>query len=516
MNDAHEAPSASSWRRGAMAPVALAAACVALALWLQARIGFNLQDESFLWYGELRVLAGETPLRDFRSYDPGRYWWAAGWAGVLGDGLVALRCSTWILAGIGLAAGLCVLRRVVARPLELFVGALALLVWMFPPWKLHEPTLALIGALCATRHLEAPGVARAAQLGLWTGIAAVFARNFGVYAAVATAATLCAGAWLANDRRGLWRNALACAAGVVAGYSPVLLALVFVDGFAGAFADSVLFYLRQDSLNAVLPVPWPWRAELAGLSWRQGASVLAVGVGFVALWAAPALALVAGARSSAADASRRSAAVGCALVALCCSHHASVRSDVFHLAQVFGSAALALVAGASLARSPWPRRIALAAILVLGAFATGVRQPVWKTMGEPLVEVELRGSKVALTAVEAESLRGLRALVESHVRPSEDIWIGPRFLGLYCVLDRRAPTWEIYPAFRGDEAEQRRMLEELREVEWILHDARPIGRDEEMVLERSHPEVWRAIQRDYEPAPVKGLPANLLFLRRRS
>ena len=87
MNDAHEAPSASSWRRGAMAPVALAAACVALALWLQARIGFNLQDESFLWYGELRVLAGETPLRDFRSYDPGRYWWAAGWATILGDGL---------------------------------------------------------------------------------------------------------------------------------------------------------------------------------------------------------------------------------------------------------------------------------------------------------------------------------------------------------------------------------------------------------------------------------------------
>jgi hypothetical protein len=511
-----EAPRGAEARGGAGLPLLLACLCVGGALLLQARIGFNLQDEAFLWYGELRVLAGEVPLRDFRSYDPGRYWWAAGWAALFGDGLAALRCAGWIFAGFGLAAGLCVLRRVAPRPLELALGALALLVWMFPPWKLYEPALALVGALCATRHIEAPSRWRAAQLGLWTGLCAVFARNFGVYAAAASAAALLSGAWMARDWSGMGRRMLACAAGVVVGYSPILLALLVVDGFATAFLDSVLFYLRQDSLNAVLPVPWPWRAELDGLAWPQRASALAVGVGFMALWGAPALAAIAGARASGADASRRAAAIGCALVASCCSHHASVRSDVFHLAQVFGPAALALVAAASLPRAASPRVAALVAVLALGALATGVRQPAWRTMGEELVQVELRGSSVSLTKVEAESLRGLRALVESRVRPEDDIWIGPRFLGLYCLLDRRSPTWEIYPAFRGGEDEERRMLEELRDVEWILHDARPIGRDEEMVLERSHPRVWRAIQGDYEPVPVKGLPPNVLFLRRRS
>lgn len=516
MSAVREAPPGLDPRKGARLALLLAAACVCAALLLQARIGFNLQDESFLWYGELRVLAGEVPLRDFRSYDPGRYWWAAGWATILGDGLVALRCATWIFAGIGLAAGLCVLRRVVQRPLELVLGALVLLVWMFPPWKLYEPALALVGALCATRHIEAPGAARAAQLGLWTGLAAVFARNFGVYAAVATMGSLACAAWLARDWSGLKRQLPACAAGVVAGYAPILLALVLVDGFAVAFVDSVRFYLRQDSLNAVLPTPWPWRAELDGLAWTQAAANLAIGFGFVTLWSAPTLALLAGARAGCAPKERRAAAIGCALVALCTAHHASVRSDVFHLAQVFGPAALASIAAASLARWSWPRWTALIAALALGAFATGVRQPAWRTMGQELVEVELRGSSARLTAAEADSLRGLRALVETHVRPTDDIWIGPRFLGLYCVLDRRAPTWEIYPAFRGDEDEQRRMLEELGEVEWILHDARPIGRDEDMVLERSHPRVWQAIQRDYEPVPIKGLPPNVLFLRRKS
>ena len=68
--------------------------CVLMEQLLQVRVGLNLADEGFLWYGVQRVLAGEVPVRDFQAYEPGRYYMLAGWARMVqSDGIVAMRCG---------------------------------------------------------------------------------------------------------------------------------------------------------------------------------------------------------------------------------------------------------------------------------------------------------------------------------------------------------------------------------------------------------------------------------------
>jgi len=75
----------------------LAFVLVAVSFLAVARAKIDLRDEGYLWYGAIAVAKGQVPMRDFQSYDPGRYYWAAPWLMLLDHGIVPLRlaCSAF-------------------------------------------------------------------------------------------------------------------------------------------------------------------------------------------------------------------------------------------------------------------------------------------------------------------------------------------------------------------------------------------------------------------------------------
>src|SRR4029434_10308176 len=113
-------------------------------------------DEGFLWYGVQRTAAGEVPLRDFQSYDPGRYYWCAAGAAVFGRGLVALRLSEMFAQCVGLYFGLLAARRLTYHLGVLGAIGLMLTAWMFPSHKIFDHALLLTGIWMATRMVERP------------------------------------------------------------------------------------------------------------------------------------------------------------------------------------------------------------------------------------------------------------------------------------------------------------------------------------------------------------------------
>lgn len=501
------------------------ALCAAMFL-LQGRLGVNLQDEAFLWYGAIRTHAGELPLRDFRAYDPGRYFWCAGWMSLFGDGLVAVRGAGWAFAALGTTAGLLVASRTTRNVAWLAIAGAVLVAWMSPPWKLYEPALALMVAWIAVRLVESPTRGRRIAAGLAVGLAGFFGRNLGVYAGVALLAVALVSCW--KQRQPLARSLVDLAAGTLLGYAPMLLLVAFASGYREAFVDSIAFYARQGALNAELPFPFPWRVDLASRTFLSAASVLVVGSLFLAVPLAYAAAIVRGlfVRTGDEDGARSWGswapilAVGC--VGATWFHHASVRSDLPHLAQSihpFLLLVLLLPRAVPAAREGVARIACWSALVLVTGLGVATSQPAARRALAPeevtYTAVVVGSDELMLAPNEARLVQLLRGAVEAHVRPGEELWVSAQLLGIYPMFGLRSPTWDVYPAWQADEPEQDRMLRELADVRWALLDVRPIGRDARMRLEQSHPRVWRWLLAEFERVPLQEAPETLVLLRRK-
>jgi hypothetical protein len=114
---------------------------------LEGHVGFSLWDEGFLWYGVQRVMVGEVTMRDFMSYDPGRYYWCAAIMAAWGDnGIMALRAAVAIFQAIGLFIGLSLVAKH-AKWKDLIyclLVAVTLAAWMFPRHKLFDISLSMM------------------------------------------------------------------------------------------------------------------------------------------------------------------------------------------------------------------------------------------------------------------------------------------------------------------------------------------------------------------------------------
>jgi len=500
---------------------AIATVLCALSFLLQGRLGINLQDEAFLWYGVVRTHAGELPLRDFRSYDPGRYLWCAGWSTLFGDGLVAVRAAGTIFVALGVCAGLLVVSRSTTSRFLLLLAGIVLVVWMATPWKPYEPSLALIGTWVATRTLEKPAPGRWFACGAFVGLAAFFGRNLGLYAAAGMAATAAYLAWKTREALGpaLWRLTL----GTIVGYAPMLALITFDTGFRAAFLDSITFWTRQRSLNVRIPVLWPWLVDFSGRPFLVVAREVAIGLLFLLVPLAYLLGAVRAARTRGVEVPTMAPILAATFLGIPWFHHASVASEISHLSQSIHPALVGVLCAPiafSAARTRLVRAVAWSLVGLLTYFAVGTTMPIVRRLaassGQEHVAVRVGDDEMILPPLYASTVNGLRRLVRAHVPSDESIFVTAHNLAVQPMLGRRSPVWDIYPFWQADDAEQDRMLRELADVRWALVDTRPVGLDPVMRLEVSHPRVWAWLQSEFERLPVTGSSEWVYFLRRKS
>jgi len=497
--------------RGDLLFLALLAAALTFALFLATRrLDFYVAEEGFLWYGSIGVAHGEVPLRDFYSYDPGRYYWAGAWAKLLGDGILALRLSTALFQALGLFCGLLAAWRLTHRRWLLALLGLALLVWMEPRNRLFEPALAMAGVAAAVSLLERPTLRRHFWAGALVGLGLFFGKNHGLYLGVAFLLLILLLRWRwpapgLPDQPGLPRRLGAWVLGGVAGASPLLVMFAVLPGFFGSYVDSIRFFLEQGRTNFPLPIPWPWRVDFAGLDFLEAANGLGIGVSFLLFPVFVAGVVLVLLFTRRAELGSRTLLLGSGAVALVYMHYAFSRADLLHLAPSFhplllGLAALpTLFTGRRRLAAGFAVAVLLAAVTVFGILPG---TPLYKELTvHPYQPYTVAGDELLLLPRTVRLLSWVERKT-ARIPASEPLLLVPNLTGIYPALGRRSPVWDVYPIWPAPPRLDQRMLDEMKakNVRWAIVTDYAVNGQDELDFAHTHPRVAGYLEQEFEPA----------------
>ena len=500
-----------------MAALCLGSAIVAVVLLLDLRYGSFLADEGYLWYGVQRVLAGDIPIRDFMSYEIGRYYLSAAVLGLAGDtGLIALRMSLgiWMALGLGLAVCLIGWAWNERRWTRLLAPALLLGIWMVPRHKMFDIVVPIVLLFALAKTVADPRQGRFFVLGVAVGVAGLIGQNHGLYALAACGLSIAA-TWREKPPVQSWlRLLLSLAGGVIAGYLPAIAFWVCVPGYFDALVEALRYMLFEyGGTNIALPVPWPWR--VADAQW----SSFAVALFFLAL---PAFSIVAALRAVSLTYRRRAREYPVFIAAIAVTipyvNVAFSRADAGHLAQAILPPLIAAMA------MPWPvaavgtyRKTLVAFALLLPSLIAAV--PIHPRYQAALAgnwrHVELDRNWVWLEPYSADFVQAIQKLRSALPDGSTLAMPSP---GISAMLHERNPLWEIYPLFPRSRSFQNKEIERLamHPPALVVFSVHPLDGRPERAYTATHSSIYEYVVAHYDQIEVPaGSRDDLRFYRRK-
>lgn len=486
----------------------MSAVIVACFVWAQDDLFFNLLDEGSLWYGVWRTAAGEVPIRDFLSYDPGRYYFCAAFTRLFGSGPVGLHWAAGFFQWMGLSCGMLAVKRVLSSRLAQTGVACLIMIWMIPWYKSFEQGILLMAVYGACLLWERPSRARFFFGGCFVGMAAFFGQNHGAYIGVSYLAVMFLAGSTENFRLGLQRLG-PFAVGVIIGLLPLAGMILGVEGFLAGCLRRFEF-IASGVANLYLEVPWPWRAGGPGMNAVRFLEQFSTGLLFVLLPLSYAAVLACAAVRAIRRRSRPPLdfAFVCALVGLPYLHHVFGRADLSHLAQGIPAFLLlaAAVARRLARRGEWRHRAAACMVcLVLvsaSCFSAGVANSVYKRLSTPpgaLAKTEIGGDVLVVYGTEAALIEGVQDAVARHLGREDRILVAPHWPGFYPILEKTSPLWELYFLFRDSEERQREKIAALEEkkVGWVLLGDEVVMRADGLSFRETHPLLMEYIENHF-------------------
>ena len=474
--------------------LAVAVAGVFTLHWRILRYGLDLADEGYLWYGALEVLKGKVPIRDFRAYDPGRYYWCAFWMRLLGSRNRSVRVAMLVIQVGGVWLATLLVHATRHSWLATILWAFAISACMRPWYRTIEPTFAIAGVAIALMLVSDPTPTRAIAIGFFVALSVLAGLNLAIYNGGGALIAICLAP--ASSAASVSAIVGAYLTGVALGLGVLLLLFARIRGFLRAYWQRKIFaVLRRGTTNLPLPVPWLWRKTPRGRFIKTCFTALPLFYVGSLVWL-----MFSGVSSSSAD--EVFAAAVC--VGIFYMHHALSRADAAHLFVAippFLIAVAPLLFGSWLG---WAVGLAIAAAIFRCVHSRHDLFLAYRRTPAALCRYRVDGHLLWVPKTLAAVLDTMRQVVDSHTAPGEPALFVPVLVTLYPLFARRPAAYDVFCVYPANRAAQEEMIASITQqgVRLALVWNGALDGQDDRRFSNTHALVWNHLHARFQPVPL--------------
>ena len=483
---------------------------------------FILSDEGFLYFGSLRVLEGNFPIADFRSYDPLRYFWVATWLKLFGKSIFSFYTSLLVIKTLTIYSTLWLISRVTNKFSESVLLVAIMTFWLYPRHKIFEIFISVFSIILLYLFLHKPTKKFSFFLGISVGLFAFTGRNLGLYSTISftTAIFFIIVIYRLDDAKRYLINFLA---GIPIGYLPMIFLAITKPNFVPKIIRSIEKMFLSGRTNIRIPVPWPWQIDTSE-PWILLVNQVLIGILFFALPLFYSLSLI-GVFKQMVNAKKKFQVppqiknsgwrlwFSSVLVGFPFLHHAFSRADSYHLTQSIMPFFLGVF---SLSQLPQFKSKLLKQMLFLFLLIATFFVQIMTLDGFLKLVVPDRFEKIIFTkdliwtkksfASELEGI--LESVRENEIQGSiMNYYFAPNLPGLYSLIDSRFPPYDIYPLVPSTIEEQQEIISHLEnnQVNLVLVNNFPLDNDEKKRFSHTNNLVWEFIIDNFEKIETPNL-----------
>jgi hypothetical protein len=471
------------------------------------RVDIDLGDEGYLVYGVSKLLDGEIPIRDFRAYDPGRYYWCGLFALIFGRGFLAARiamAAAMILA-LGALAAL-VLSATNAPVLTISTCTLAM-VWMRPRHKQIENLFVILSLLLLFKVSSNGGASDYLLLGATLGLSAFFGLNIAAYMLGASLLV-----FIVFPDTLDFSNLMAFAIGGLLGCLPIFALMIRYQGYCGDYYQrKVSALIKRRSTNLKLPLAWIWADGKTNLNYQLRFLFTVMPMAFLAGLTLP-FVFTAGDLEPPLRLAFVASCVG--IVAF---YHTVSRADLGHMFLPMLPFCVLIVVIMHVMFGPIAASLLLATLTLVSVRLVWTHPfdvPVYLTQKQGLVPFNTATECLFLPAASFQQMERLQNVINRWTLPGDPILSVPSHIGLCAMTMRSHAVYDTFPVYPSTAPIRKIMIDSLHQSrpKLMLIGTNAVDQRTELMFLTNYPEVSDFIATEYVLSEKIGLIE--VYLRR--